>query len=82
MWVYYIKVSYYRTGYLDWSLHIYSDGWAKGDSEIISEIVDDQYTFSGLPNMNPIDKANFKMFWVEFRSNVENSLIFVFFLEY
>ena len=47
---------------LDWSLHIYSDGWAKGDSEIISEIVDDQYTFSGLPNMNPIDKANFKMF--------------------
>ena len=55
------------------ALDIYSDGWAKGDSEIICEIVDDTYTFSGLPNMDPIDKANFKSFWVEFRSNVEKA---------
>ena len=55
------------------ALDIYSNGWAKGDSEIICEIVDDSYTFSGLPNMDPIDKANFKPFWVEFRSNVEKA---------
>ena len=45
----------------------------KGDSEIICEIVDDSYTFSGLPNMDPIEKANFKPFWVDFRSNVEKA---------
>jgi hypothetical protein len=30
------------------------------------------YSFSGLPNMDPIDKINFKMFWVNFRSNIED----------
>lgn len=53
------------------ALDTYSVGWAKGDSSIIYEVVDDSYTFSGLPNMDPVDKSNFKMFWKTFRSNVE-----------
>ena len=54
------------------ALDTYSLGWARGDSAIIYKIVDDSYTFSGLPNMEPVDKLNFKMFWVNFRSNVED----------
>ena len=53
-------------------LDTYSLGWARGDSAIIYRVVHDSYTFSGLPNMEPIDKINFKMFWVNFRSNVED----------
>ena len=47
-------------------------GWARWDSAIIYRVVDDSYTFSGLPSMEPIDKINFKMFWVNFRSNIED----------
>eukprot|EP00092_Neocalanus_flemingeri_P096001 GFUD01122183.1.p1 GENE.GFUD01122183.1~~GFUD01122183.1.p1 ORF type:complete len:119 (+),score=42.57 GFUD01122183.1:108-464(+) len=54
------------------ALDSYSLGWARGDSSIIYKIADDSYTFSGLPNMEPVDKLNFKMFWVNFRSNVED----------
>ena len=53
-------------------LDTYSLGWARGDSDIIYRVVDDSYTFSGLPNMEPIDKINFKMFWVNFWSNIED----------
>ena len=53
------------------ALNTYSLGWARGDSAIIYRVVDDSYTFSGLPNMEPIDKINFKMFWEKFRSNME-----------
>ena len=52
-------------------LDTYSLGWAKGDSTIIHRVVDDSYTFSGLPNMEPVDKINFKMFWAKFRMNIE-----------
>ena len=54
------------------ALDIYSLGWARGDSAITYRVVDDSYTFSGLPNMEPIDKVNFKMFWVNFRSNIQD----------
>ena len=54
------------------ALDTYSLGWVRGDSAIIYRVVGDSYTFSGLPNMEPIDKINFKMFWVNFRSNVED----------
>ena len=54
------------------SLDTYSSGWSRGDCSIILSGVEDSYTFSGLPNMEPVDKMNFKMFWVNFRSNVED----------
>ena len=54
------------------ALDTYSLGWARGDSAIIYKVVDNSYTFSGLPNMEPVDKLNLKMFWVNFRSNVED----------
>ena len=53
-------------------LDTYSLGWARGDSSIIYKTVDDSYTFSGLPNMEPVDKPNLKPFWVKFRSSVED----------
>jgi hypothetical protein len=55
-------------------LDTYSLGWARGDSAIIYLVVDDSYIFSGLPNMEPIDKINLKMFRVNFRSNIEDGV--------
>ena len=52
------------------ALDIYADGWAKGDSSIIYEVLNDSYKFSGLPNMDPVEKEKFKAFWVDFRSNI------------
>merc|ERR1712200_104422 len=54
------------------ALDIYADGWAKGDSDIIYEVLNDTYKFSGLPNMDPVEKEKFKAFWVDFRSNIES----------
>ena len=54
------------------ALNTYSLGWARGDSAIIYQVVDDSYTYSGLTKMEPIDNINFKMFWVNFRSNIED----------
>ena len=53
-------------------LDAYSLGWSRGDCSIILSVAEDTYTFSGLPNMEPVDKINFKMFWVNFRSNIED----------
>ena len=52
------------------ALDTYSLGWARRNSAIIYRGLDNSYTFSGLPNMEPVDKINFKMFWVYFRSNI------------
>eukprot|EP00092_Neocalanus_flemingeri_P046337 GFUD01052105.1.p1 GENE.GFUD01052105.1~~GFUD01052105.1.p1 ORF type:complete len:163 (+),score=50.29 GFUD01052105.1:39-491(+) len=49
-----------------------SDAWTKGDSAKIYNLLEDSYTFSGLPNMAPVDKTSFRMFWLTFRSKVEN----------
>ena len=54
------------------TLDIYNLGWERGDSAIIYRVIDDSYTFSGLPNTEPVDKKNFKMFWVKFRSTIED----------
>ena len=53
-------------------LDTYSMGWAKGDSKIIWEVLDSSYTFSGLPNLEPVDKQHFRMFWVNFRSDIQD----------
>ena len=53
-------------------LDAYSDGWAKGDSAKIYNYFSDSFTFSGMPNMAPVDKVSFKMFWVTLRSNIED----------
>merc|ERR1711874_231133 len=53
------------------ALDTYSDGWAKGSSDIIYSILNEGYFFSGLPNMDPVGKEQFKAFWEGFRSNVE-----------
>jgi hypothetical protein len=52
------------------ALNIYFLGWLRGDSAIIYWVVDYSYTCLGLPNMEPINKMNFKMFWMNFRSNI------------
>ena len=54
------------------ALDIYSLGWARGDSAIILRVVDDSYTFSGLPGMEPVAKQDFRGFWVNFRSSIED----------
>ena len=54
------------------ALDTYSLGWTRGDCATILRVVNDTYTFSGMPNMEPVDKINFKMFWVNFRSNIED----------
>ena len=51
-------------------LDIFSLERARGDSAILYQVVDDSYTFSGLPDMESIDKINFNMFWVNFMSNI------------
>ena len=43
-----------------------------GDSSVIYEVLNDSYKFSGLPNMDPVEKEKFKDFWVDFRSNIES----------
>eukprot|EP00091_Calanus_sinicus_P020500 TRINITY_DN5626_c0_g1_i4.p1 TRINITY_DN5626_c0_g1~~TRINITY_DN5626_c0_g1_i4.p1 ORF type:complete len:149 (-),score=37.34 TRINITY_DN5626_c0_g1_i4:55-501(-) len=53
-------------------LDAYSDGWAKGDSAKIYNYFSDSFTFSGMPDMPSIDKVSFKMFWVTFRSKIED----------
>eukprot|EP00092_Neocalanus_flemingeri_P008363 GFUD01009019.1.p1 GENE.GFUD01009019.1~~GFUD01009019.1.p1 ORF type:complete len:261 (-),score=82.23 GFUD01009019.1:92-874(-) len=54
-------------------LDTWGDGWARGDSAIIYRLLDDSYLFSGLPNTEPVDKRNMKMFWVGFRSGIEEA---------
>ena len=53
-------------------LDAYSDGWAKGDSAKIYNYFSDSFTFSGMPNVAPVDKVSFKMFWVTLRSKIED----------
>ena len=55
-------------------LDSYSDGWTKGDSTQISNLLADSYSFSGMPNIpwdGPVDKRNFNIFWTAFRSKVK-----------
>ena len=54
------------------ALDIYSFGWSRGDSAIICRVVDTSFTFSGLPNMDKVDKNNFGNFWEKFGSSIEN----------
>ena len=54
------------------ALDRYNSGWLKGDSAVIYRELADTYTFSGLPNVETVDKRGFKMFWVNFRSTVED----------
>ena len=54
------------------ALDIYSLGWERGDSAIISRVLDTSYTFSGLPNMKPLGNQDFKVSWSEFRSSIED----------
>ena len=54
------------------SLDTYSLGWSSGDSSITLSVVEDSYAFSGLPNMDPADKINFKLYWVNFRLSIQD----------
>ena len=55
------------------ALDIWGEGWSRGDSAIIYRVLDDSFTFSGLPNKEAIDKRNFKMYWVGLRATVEET---------
>ena len=55
------------------SLDTYALGWSRGDSSIILSVVEDSYAFSGLPKMDPVDKINFKLFWVNFRLTIQDA---------
>ena len=50
----------------------YNLGWGKGDSEIIYSVLDESYTFTGLPNTEPVNKDSFKFFWRNFRNSIED----------
>ena len=55
-------------------LDSYSDGWTKGHSTQIFNLLADSYSFSGVPNIPcdvPVDKGNFNLFWTAFRSKIK-----------
>ena len=51
-------------------LDAYSDGWAKGDSAKMMRYMAATFTFSGMPNMVPVDRNSFEAFWSTFQANV------------
>ena len=51
-------------------LDSYSDGWAKGDSAKMMRYMAATFTFSGMPNMVPVDRNSFEAFWSTFQANV------------
>ena len=53
-------------------LDTYSEGWANGDSTKMYNAMSDAFTFSGMPNMETVDKMSFKMFFATFRSKIED----------
>ena len=53
-------------------LDSFSDGWAKGDLTQMMRFMADSFTFSGMPNMVPVDRNNFEAFWSTFQANVES----------
>ena len=50
----------------------YSDGWAKGESTKMYNAMANSFTFSGMPNMESVDRMSFKMFFATFRSKIED----------
>ena len=49
----------------------YQDGSSKGDSSIMYSVLDDSFTFSGMPGTEPVTKDGWMAFWVGFRASVE-----------
>ena len=53
------------------ALDTYAEGSAKGDSSIFYSVLDDSFTFSGMPDREPVNKEGYVTFWAEYRAIVE-----------
>ena len=53
------------------ALDTYAEGSAKGNSSIFYSVLDDSFTFSGMPDTEPVHKEGYMTFWAEFRASVE-----------
>ena len=56
------------------ALNVYRKGFSTGDIDLIFQVINEQFQFTWVPGRNKMNKSEYKNFFLEFKSSVENEL--------